>query len=171
LKSQDYGRDFLRFSSRSDGYHDIRGDISQENAYGYSEDFDPFKELEKEGVHLFGAPFESNTEGPLFSDFEFQKRSGHAYRPIDLHATATEPSGGKDRRKEHGPKSRSRGESNTRNRRGRHGLSQRNGMSSYTTVRPFAYTTSPEVGIRLGDENIRRIHESFIFGEKSNADF
>ena len=49
MKSQDYGRDFLRFSSRSDGYHDIRSDISQENAYGYSEDFDPFKELEKEG--------------------------------------------------------------------------------------------------------------------------
>ena len=175
LKSQDYGRDVLRFSSRSDGHHDIGGRFSGENMYGYSEDFDPFKELEKEGVQLFGAPFESNTEGPTFSDFEFQKRSGHTYRPKDLYATATESSKGNNKREKQGPKSRSLGESpsylRARRRRGKHGLTQNDGIASYTTIRPFAYTTSPEVGIELGNENIRRIHKSFIFGEKSNADF
>ena len=175
LKSQDYGRDVLRFSSRSDGYHDGESGVNEGNMYAYSEDFDPFKELEKEGVHLFGEPFESNTEQPEFSDFGFQKRSGQAYRPSDLFAE--EAGGGKRKRnrKENGPRSRSLGDSlsysRAGSRRGRQGLSRHDGVSSFTTPRPFAYTTSPKVGIQLGDENIRRIHKSFIFGEKSNADF
>ena len=179
LKSQDYGRDARRFSSRSDHYSGAAGHIRQDNTYGYSAGFDPFKELEESGIEMFGGPFESKTEGPQFSDFEFQQRIGHIDLSRDL--VANEAGGGKLKRtgKVHGPMVKSRGEVTPHPRlkygvRTGNTLSQGYGlhtMFGMTTVRPFAYTTSPKTGSKLGDDNIRDIQKSFIYGEKTSARF
>ena len=91
---------------------------------------------------------------------------------------ATEAGGGKRKRrgKFYGPRVRSYGEV-IPNYRSNGPLTGNNfAPSSYeipnfTTVRPFAYTTSPKTGSKLGDDNLRNIQKSFLYGEKKNADF
>ena len=179
-KSQEYERDARKYSPRSDNKFPFDAHIGYDDRpFEYSEDFDPFKELEDSGIDMFGAPFESTTKSSTFSNFEFRKRIGlidpHPYDLVAHEAT------GEDNRKRtedtrHGPTVRSLGEvTSWPSRRNDHyvenNLSNRYGVPSFTTIRPFAYTTSPETGSRLGNRNIKNIRKSFVFGEKINAAF
>ena len=112
-----------------------------------------------------------------FSDFEFQKRSGLRNGSQDPFATEA---GGENRKRKrmgkvHGPMVRSRGEVTVNPRiKGSHTarrLSRKYDVPNFTTVRPFAYSTSPKTGNRLSDDNIHDIQKSFLYGEQKNAAF